>query len=156
MSGTDLAYRAMFHPLCPSTLPTAYLVLTYDSVLRAPYAMPDTDVAYLHNPAGRRARLSADRRAAVQVRGALAREGAPHGGRRAVPQGESRPNVLLVRPNVLLVRPNVLVVKPSVLLVVANRHPDAAKLLAEIAQQLVKTKSDPRRARKLFVLAALE
>ena len=38
----------------------------------------------------------------------------------------------------------------------ANRHPEAAKLLAEIAQDVVKTKANPNRARRLFVLAALE
>jgi len=38
----------------------------------------------------------------------------------------------------------------------AGRHPEAAKLLAEIAQEVVKSKANPMRARRLFVLAALE
>eukprot|EP00960_Hanusia_phi_P051776 761022-Hanusia_phi.AAC.2 len=38
----------------------------------------------------------------------------------------------------------------------ANRHPEAAKLLAEIAQEVVKSKANPQRARQLYVLAALE
>ncbi|KAJ1483543.1 hypothetical protein T484DRAFT_1799863, partial [Baffinella frigidus] len=38
----------------------------------------------------------------------------------------------------------------------ANRHPDAAKLLAEIAQDVVKSRAHPHRALRLYVLAALE
>uniref|UniRef100_A0A7S4L907 Anaphase-promoting complex subunit 4 WD40 domain-containing protein n=1 Tax=Guillardia theta TaxID=55529 RepID=A0A7S4L907_GUITH len=38
----------------------------------------------------------------------------------------------------------------------ANRHPEAAKLLAEIAQEVVKSKANPHRARQLYILAALE
>jgi len=38
----------------------------------------------------------------------------------------------------------------------ANRHPDAAQLLSQLAQEEVDTKANPKRARSLFVLAALE
>ena len=38
----------------------------------------------------------------------------------------------------------------------AQRHPDAAKILSEMAQEEVQAKANPQRARALFVLAASE